>query len=457
MGIRKLVEVLSVSTIVPAIPTPPTDRYFLSNLDQVFSGQWYMNTIYYFHPPEASTATQNLATSLKESLSRTLVHYPALAGRVKGGEDGRLEVDLNDEGVPVKEASVDAKLDDWEDIKDCPFELELNTEDTTISDYSASPLLRIQINIFRCGGIALGFSWAHAIADGWAATEFMKAWSQVHQRIAISNPPSFASSILRARSPPRITHPNKDYISTHRSPNSASVNNQIPEAAEPSYQTSVVRLSARQVEEMVAEVESGPWKYGRVSTFVAVAAFTWKVMTEARDLPDGAITKYVYPISCRQRWDPRLPAAYFGNAAHMSCLPHDAGAIKSNHISYTAKLIHDDIARTDTEYLQSAMDWLQVELEQGKDVGFSCDYYSGTDVQSTDFVHFPIYETDFGWGNPFYFSFPIQPLFGDGLALVLPAAEGGKSRCVPISMRQEHMKRMFKNELFLKFLPHLQQ
>ncbi|KAJ7565476.1 hypothetical protein O6H91_02G062700 [Diphasiastrum complanatum] len=452
MGIQ-VVEVRSVSTVLPAKPTPPTDRYFLSNLDQVFSGQWYMNTVYYFPPPEISDP-QKLVDSLKESLSKTLVHYPVLSGRVKTGEDGRLEVDFNDEGVPFKEAHVHARFDDWEDIKDCPFELELNTEDTTISDYSISPLLRIQINIFRCGGIAVGFSWAHAIADGWAATEFVKAWSEVHQTIPISKPPHFVSTLLEARNPPQVTHSMKDYLSTEKLVDSASVNNQIPEGT-PSYQTIVFRLSTHQVDDLIDEVQGGPWKYGTVTAFEAVAAFTWKVMTEARDLPGSMITKYVYPISCRQRWEPQLPDGYFGNAAHMSCLPLKAGDIKKNHISYTAKVIHDDIAQTDTKYLKSAMDWMQIELGKGRDIGFNCDYYSGADVQSTSFIHFPIYETDFGWGKPLYYSFPIQDLFGDGLALVLPAPESGRSRCVPISMKQEHMKRLFENELFLKFQPNL--
>ena len=41
-----------------------------------------------------------------------------------------------------------------------------------------TPLALVQVNMFECGGLAIGFLFTHIIADGIAATTFLNAWAR---------------------------------------------------------------------------------------------------------------------------------------------------------------------------------------------------------------------------------------------------------------------------------------
>ncbi|KAJ7544929.1 hypothetical protein O6H91_09G099300 [Diphasiastrum complanatum] len=304
--------------------------------------------------------------------------------------------------------------------------------------------------MFRCGGVAIGYGWSHVCTDGWSATEFMKSWSEVHRGLAITINPTFDTHLLKARSPPSVQRPVKDYVFTQKISDAISVVEVPSIATKLAAKTFYFSVSA--VNAMVQEVQNGPWGYDRPTSFEALAALCWKAMTEARDLPDDTITTYSYPINVRGRWDPPTPPGLLGNGAHLSCLGVKSGDIKHNHLSYAAKLIRDDKESSDLEYLRSVVDLLEIEINEGRSIGFNSDFYAGTDVQGTNFASFPVYEVDFGFGKPLHFSFTLDPLFGNGIAVILPTPDGGRSRYVSVSMAEEHMKKLSKNGLFTSFL-----
>lgn len=90
------------SLIRPSAPTPAGSLY-LSNLDD----QHFLRfSIKYLHIFKASVP----AETLKQSLSRVLVDYYPLAGRLRRschGDDRKFEVDCNGEGALFAEASMD--------------------------------------------------------------------------------------------------------------------------------------------------------------------------------------------------------------------------------------------------------------------------------------------------------------------------------------------------------------
>ncbi|XP_073223536.1 uncharacterized protein [Cicer arietinum] len=88
-------------TITPCAPTPNHSLY-LSNLDDLMYQRLYFNRIYIFKKSvEVDT--------LKSSLSRVLVDYYPLAGRLRTSseDENKLVVDCNGEGVLFAEASMD--------------------------------------------------------------------------------------------------------------------------------------------------------------------------------------------------------------------------------------------------------------------------------------------------------------------------------------------------------------
>ncbi|PKI49636.1 hypothetical protein CRG98_029973 [Punica granatum] len=90
------------SLIRPSSPTP-TGTLYLSNLDDQHFLRFSIKYLYLFE-------TSVPSDTLKRSLSRVLIDYYPLAGRLRTscpGDDRKLEVDCNGEGALFAEASMD--------------------------------------------------------------------------------------------------------------------------------------------------------------------------------------------------------------------------------------------------------------------------------------------------------------------------------------------------------------
>ncbi|KAG5530903.1 hypothetical protein RHGRI_025753 [Rhododendron griersonianum] len=95
------VEIRGEPTLVP--PAEDTiekgNLHFLSNIDKCFPLK--ITTVYCYRPTEneGNIEEEKLVEVLKSSLSKVLVHYYPLAGRLTTDLEGRLVVDCTDEGA----------------------------------------------------------------------------------------------------------------------------------------------------------------------------------------------------------------------------------------------------------------------------------------------------------------------------------------------------------------------
>ncbi|CAI9777310.1 unnamed protein product [Fraxinus pennsylvanica] len=90
----------------------PTDLYFLCNLDQNIAVT--VRTVYGFKSEEESN--QNGVEIIKDALSRVLVHFYPLVGRLTISSDKKLAVDCTVGGAVFAAAEADCKLEDLGDI-----------------------------------------------------------------------------------------------------------------------------------------------------------------------------------------------------------------------------------------------------------------------------------------------------------------------------------------------------
>ncbi|XP_024539586.1 shikimate O-hydroxycinnamoyltransferase [Selaginella moellendorffii] len=444
-----VVTVLGSWTVKPETPTPQPRTHKLSNLDFHISFENYTKQVYYFPP----SSRDDLVASLRTSLSGVLVPFYVLAGRVRRAEDGhKLEVDCNDAGVSFVEASApDASFSDWKNMAFCSIEQHLNPSEVAITDPDTAPIFKVQVTKFKCGGIALGILTAEVVLDGSSFFAFVNAWSEIHRGLPLSRPPVFASNIFQARQPPAIILPVRDYYSSPiYNTHSAKATDVTSE-----YAVKMFEMDPDQVDDLIRDVHSGPYSYGRPPTsFEATSAMIWKAITEARDLQDSIITSYVYAISLKgkNRWNPPVPASYIGNSIHSPCLTAKAGDIKSRHLSYAARLFHEDILSTTQEHMQSAIDWMEMELGRGRKINLNGDFVSGTGIYSTSLHSFPVYSVDFGWGKTVHYSLVMQPpWYGNGVTVILPSPRGGRHRRLLISLPAIHMKKLVNHEFFRKY------
>ncbi|KAJ1403601.1 Transferase [Sesbania bispinosa] len=144
----------------------------------------------------------DISTQLQKSLSEALTIFYPLGGR----RSDSFSINCNDEGAIYIEASVNINMDKF--LKPPKIELInklLPCEPNKKHPYQqVLPQLQVQVNIFNCGGIAIGLCNLHTILDALSCSAFLKTWSSIcnGSRDGISWPDfSSASSLF----PPRNT------------------------------------------------------------------------------------------------------------------------------------------------------------------------------------------------------------------------------------------------------------
>ena len=84
-----------------------------SNVDLVVPN-FHTPSVYFYRPNRVSNFFD--AKIMKEGISKTLVPFYPIAGRLRRDEDGRVEIDCNGEGVLFVEAETNGVIDDFGDF-----------------------------------------------------------------------------------------------------------------------------------------------------------------------------------------------------------------------------------------------------------------------------------------------------------------------------------------------------
>lgn len=131
------------STMVRPSAETPRRALWNSNVDLVVP-RFHTPSVY-FYIPTAGESNFFDARVLKEGLSKALVPFYPMAGRLRRDEDGRIEIDCNAEGVLFVEAETTSVVADFGDFAPT---LELRQLIPTV-DYSKGiesyPLLVLQV------------------------------------------------------------------------------------------------------------------------------------------------------------------------------------------------------------------------------------------------------------------------------------------------------------------------
>ncbi|KAI3745713.1 hypothetical protein L6452_08119 [Arctium lappa] len=173
------VEIISKESVKPSSPTPPHLKIFkLSLLDQQVVTNPYISVIFYYPNSNGDNIlqAQEKSLALKESLSKTLTQFYPLAGTVKDD----LSIDCNDVGAYYALALVRLRLEEFLSHPDLKFFYRLlpfrpTFEASGIGDR----VTNVQVNIFECGGIAIGFCISHKIVDAASLYTFLKGWTNI--------------------------------------------------------------------------------------------------------------------------------------------------------------------------------------------------------------------------------------------------------------------------------------
>lgn len=298
-------------------------------------------------------------------------------------------------GVPYLEAKVSCKMSDYLNLKDTeflnnfvplhPFRKENETSSALL------PQIAFQVNIFACGGIALGLSLCHKVADGATLSSFLKSWAAI-----------FSGHPNRAKHPDLSTSsssfPPRDLPRNHL----ALMDNLW--FKESNYITRRFVFDAKSITNLktMAKSQSVP-KPSRIET---LTCFIWKhAMAASRSISGSARTSVLaHAVNLR----PRMKSldASTGNVFWWGTVAADPASETEMELSKLVGVLNEALGLFDAEFLESLkgedgfsivsgfMSQLETMLSMESE---KPDIFAFTSWSSSFFN-----ELDFGWGKPYW-------------------------------------------------------
>ncbi|CAN1827579.1 Shikimate O-hydroxycinnamoyltransferase [Linum perenne] len=415
------------STLLQPAEVTPEGGLWIADVDLVVF-RTHLLSIYFYRPTTGAASDFFDPEVLKLGISKALVPFYPIAGRLRLDNTGRIEINCNSQGVLFVAAESTSVIDDFGDFVPS---LELRPL-IPVVDYSAGissyPLLVVQVTYFKCGGVSLGVGIQHQVADGFSGLHFVNTWSEMCRGIHLNLRPMIDRSLLRARDPPKPTFPHIEY---QPSPTMKTPIPTVGDIANAYVTCQIFKITRDKINALKSKSKS------KESSYEVLAAHIWRCVSEARGLSDNQETKLYIATDGRSRLRPRLPPEYFGNVIFTTTPVALVGDLLNQPNWLVAGQIHDALTRMDDEYLRSALDYLQVQpdlssLEKGAHT-FRCP-----NLGITNWVRLPVHDADFGWGRPIFMGPAGIPF--EGLSFMLPSPTNDGSISLIISLLVEHMK-----------------
>ncbi|CAK7340685.1 unnamed protein product [Dovyalis caffra] len=429
------------STIVRPAQDTPERSLWVSNLDLLVPVV-YVKTVYFYKPINGCSNFFDPRV-LKEALSKVLVPFYPMAGRLEKDENGRMSVLCNAKGALFVEAETSSTIDDLGGFTPCSEMLQF-IPDSDPSSIFSNPLLLLQVTFLKCGGVCLGVGLHHILGDGLSAINFINSWSEIARGLSLTTPPFIDRSLVDARIPPIPTVHHVEY-DPPPTLNATSVDGGETPKIKPSPKPTcakILTITSDQLQNLKTksrkDAVDSTIKY---STFETLAAHIWKCTCKARGISKDQATKLHIPTDGRARLNPPLPAGYLGNVLFTTAVVGSSGEIQSKPLVHTMEKIHGALKRMDGEYLRSAIDYLQVQpdleaLRRGPHT------FGSPNMNIVSWMTLPVYDADFGWGRPFFMGPAIVAFEGMGYVLRSPNNDG--SLRIFICLESNHMELLEK-------------
>ncbi|CAN0862724.1 Shikimate O-hydroxycinnamoyltransferase [Linum grandiflorum] len=427
---KKMIINAKETMLVQPTEETPNGRLWISDVDHLVV-RAHVLTVYFYRRPTTAADFFDPA-KLKQGLSKALVPFYPMAGRLGLDQSGRIEINCNSQGVLFVVAESTSVVDDFGDFVPT---LELRQLIPHV-DYSAGissyPLFVAQVTYFKCGGVSLGVGIQHQVSDGFSSLHFINTWSDFCRGLTLNLPPSFDRTHLRARDPPRPTFQHIEY-----QPSPAM---KTPTFADAPVTCRIFKITEDKINSLKAKSKQNvgnPNDTVQYSSYEVLAAHIWRCVSKARGLSEDQETKLYIATDGRSRLRPRLPAGYFGNVVFTTTPIALVGELLNQPVGLVSGRIHEALTRMDDEYMRSALDYLHVQpdlssLAKGP-YTFKCP-----NLSITSWARLPVHDADFGWGRPVYMGPAMIPF--EGLSFLLPSPTNDGSMSLVISLLGDHMK-----------------
>ncbi|KAL5710595.1 shikimate O-hydroxycinnamoyltransferase [Ranunculus cassubicifolius] len=433
------VKIKSSCSVKPSEPTPDV-KLFLSECDQI--KPYTHAPVIYIYPSDQVTSSpvSNPVETLKTSLSRLLVSYYPLAGRLNWIEGGRFELHCNAVGVEIVEAETDSVIEDLGDFRPSLETKKLVPPVDYTKDISEIPLILVQLTKFKCGGICVGTAFSHIVVDGKGALGFISSWANFARGGNELSVKPFHDRTVFYRGDP-LAKPRFDHTELKASPSLLGQEDPTEERMKESTVT-MMKLSKTQAETLKKKANEGRSKDDTTrefSRFEAMAGHIWRCVSKARKLRTEQLTSLRIGADFRSRIRPPLPDGYYGNAVMVTSPVAEVGELLSG-LGAACRKISECLGRLNDDYVKSATDFLvsQKDLTPFRTGFHRSDVTTGPflgnpNLAITSWFGLPIYDADFGWGEPIFMG-PAALGF-EGKSFIIPGRHEQGSFIIPIRLQ----------------------
>ncbi|XP_042482681.1 alcohol acyltransferase 9-like [Macadamia integrifolia] len=398
--------------VLPRSPTP-RDTLYLSNLDDQKFLRFSIKYLYLYKK------SVNVET-LKCSLSRVLVDYYPLAGRLRISEEdeGKLEVDCNGEGALFAEAFMDFTAEEFLEASRRPNrswrKLLYRVDARNLLDI---PPLVIQVTNLKGGGMILCTAINHCLCDGIGTSQFLQAWAHLTTKSNDPLPisPFHDRHLLRPRSPPNITFTHPEYsataVATTTAGDDTGIQSQWLEEMLQSQSQSLVPISLTFNPSQILHLKKLCFPSLKCTSFEALASHTWRSWIQSLNPPSSLKIKLLFSVNVRKKLKPELPRGYYGNGFVLGCaettVKELVGANYYSNIHHGVKLVQEAKAVLTEEYVRSMIDYLE-ERRVKPDLSMS--------LVISQWAKLGLEDLDFGEGKPIH----MGPLASEIYCIFLP-------------------------------------
>lgn len=297
----------------------------------------------------------------------------------------------------------------------------------------------MQLTEFEEGGLAIGVSCSHLLADPTSATMFIKAWADTTIAGTMFTPPFFHPLPPRRLGNKNPSHnPYTNLINHYKSTideRSLAFTNNIT-----NYVTVTLAFSDPMVRACMLDTSSP-------SPFEALAGLLWVSVSKAKGMKQGLISM---SICLDMRKVLGLDKGFFGNCMVYNKVHHAESLLDKNKLSEAARAIGELVTKMNNEGIMDLIEWLEHNDYE------SPPLMNGHDLICANLEHLDPYATLFEEGLvPSRVSYYVEPVFGIGQVLVLqsPPGKGPLSRMVMVTLPPDELTRLCEDDLILHFDP----
>ncbi|KAE8697981.1 ATP binding cassette subfamily B4 isoform 1 [Hibiscus syriacus] len=388
------------SLVTPSQKTP-SGKLDLSFIDNVPVLRCYTRTLHvYKHGPQASKV-------IREALSKGLVPYYPLAGRLKESSENQLHVECSGEGAWFVEASADCTLNAFDYFNNASFSIPYDEllPDQVPKSEGMEPIVQMQVTQFACGGFVIGLIFCHTVCDGLGSAQFLNAVGELARGVEhLSVSPVWQRDFF----PIPKQQENVDQLA----------NLPIPMLGNPLEHVSI-DISMDEINQLKKQFLESTGQ--TCSTFEIVAANFWRLRTKAINFKAGTEVRLLFFANCRQLTDPPLPKGFYGNCFFPIMITAPCDVLKQASAIYVIELIQEAKTKLPIEFSKFKNgDYLR----DGKDPFLAPLGY--TTLFISEWGRLGFNQVDYGWGPPVHMvPIPGSSIIPVGIMGSLPLPHKG--------------------------------